>query len=396
MKVYDSRYHCYGCNSCYSACPTKAITMQLGKEGFLYPTVNQNLCCGCQRCKEVCPIHHSPLQQAAFEQVIYAVKHKDEVIRSNSTSGGMFTALSDYILEMGGIVYGAILDDTLRVCHSRATTKEERDRMRGSKYVQSDIGDTFLDVKKDLEDGKQVLFTGTPCQVEGLKNYLKRTDTAQLILCDIICHGVPSNQIWQEYVRFTEKKQRSPLKYHNFRTKHNGWHSVTARNVFLNAEDSESLSSQLFSYLFQKDLILRPCCYSCRFSSLSRVSDITIGDFWGIDKIYPEFDDNKGVSLVLINTFRGNAVFQSIKEVLEVRESKKEDCLQHNLMRPTPLPENRGRFWRAYLSHGFLYATRKYAGYSRYNLLKHKLKEQIKELKIYPYVKRILHPDRRI
>jgi coenzyme F420-reducing hydrogenase beta subunit len=147
--------------------------------------------------------------------------------------------------------------------------------------------------------------------------------------------------------------------------------------------------------LYEQNLILRPCCYSCRFASLSRVSDITIGDFWGINKIFPEFDDNKGVSLVLINTFRGNAVFHSIQEVLEVKESNNKDCLQQNLIKPAPLPANRGRFWKAYLARGFLYAARKYAGYSRYNIIKYKLRKQIKKLVIYPYLKRILRPDRR-
>lgn len=326
-----------------------------------------------------------------FHQRYYAVKHKNDTIRQNSSSGGIFTAISDDILDKGGVVYGAVIEDGLKIAHIRAVTKEERDRMRGSKYVQSILGDTFLLVKTDLEAGKSVLFTGTPCQADGLKRFLKNTDMSGLILCDVICFGVPGRQIWLDYVNFVEKKMHKSLKTHYFRSKANGWHIVTPKNIFEdNTEDSGSALSQIYMNLFNSGLTLLPSCYTCRYASINRCTDITIGDFWGIQRIYPDFDDNKGVSLVIVNTEKGESVFNTIRDELDIIECSKDNCLQHNLKEPTPVPAIREQFLADYHSKGFRYIAKKYAGYTRKNRIRCYLSRRIKQYKIYPYLRKKL------
>lgn len=390
-EVYPNKNNCYGCIACKNICPSNAIKMLADGEGFLYPKIDPALCCNCGKCKDVCPLYEIEMCQEEYKQRIYAVKHKEEAIRLSSTSGGMFTALSDAILESNGVVYGAILDENLKVCHHRAITKEKRDEMKGSKYVQSDIGEIYKAVKSDLLNEKQVLFTGTPCQIAGLRNYLNHTDIINLILCDIICHGVPSNTLWTEYVKFVEKEKKASLKMHFFRTKINGWHATTTRNLYYNGkEDSRSILSQIHMSLFLNNLILRPCCYTCKFSSFSRNSDITLGDFWGIEKSMPEFDDNKGISLVLINTLKGSTIFDNIQDKLEVRESNSTNCLQHNLIKATIYPSQREQFWKEYAEYGYEYVTKKYARYTLPCIIKQSFLDVLKNIKILRRIKKHL------
>ena len=339
--------------------------MQTDEEGFLYPKVNEALCISCGRCKTVCPIYQKPCYDNTFNQKVYAVKHLCDKVRAASTSGGVFTALSDYILKNGGVVYGAASDEALMVSHIRAETMDRRDKMRGSKYVQSEIKDSFRSIKADLALNKLVLFTGTPCQNAGLIGYLKGTDLTKLILCDIVCHGVPSALMWQEYITFVKEVQKAQIKSHSFRVKTKGWHTMCSCNEYENGKkDYHSMLSQLNMNLFLSDLLLRPSCYSCRFSSFKRCSDITIADFWGIERTQPEFDDNKGVSLVLVNTEKGNNLFNQLQQILLIKESTKADCLQRNLETPAPLPPAREAFWKDYHTFGYRYIAKRYGGYT--------------------------------
>lgn len=359
-SVYDKKENCYGCNACFNICPTKAISTHEDEEGFLYPVIDNEKCTNCGLCKRTCPIYHHKDCQPDFNQKVYAVKHKTESTRLLSSSGGMFTAISDYILEKGGVIYGAGFEEGLKVCHQRASTKPKRNEMRGSKYVQSDIGSIFRMIKKDRKNGKWVLFVGTPCQCAGLQLFLQEEDCSKLILCDIVCHGVPSNRMWQEY-RALIRRKKGVIKYHNFRTKINGWHSMTSRNVFINGkEDYKSILSQVHMNLFLTDLLLRPCCYQCRFCDFQRGSDITIADFWGVERSLPEFDDNKGISLVLINTQKGEELVNQVKDNLVIIESNLANCHQRNLEEPTPRPKNREEFWNDYQAHGYEYIAKKY------------------------------------
>lgn len=233
---------------------------------------------------------------------VYAVKHKDEATRAASRSGGIFTALSDRVLSDGGVVYGCILTDDFSAIHIRAENTEERNRMRESKYIQSKLGNTFKNVKLDLDTGKRVLFSGTSCQVAGLKRYLGK-EYNNLFCVDIVCHGVPSKKVWNAYLRWQEEKNHSKVVKVDFRNKRDfGWHDHVETLYFKNGKSS---NSYVFRNLFYGHTVLRPSCYECQYKSVMHPGDITIADYWGIEKAAPEFDDNKGVSLVLVNNEAG-------------------------------------------------------------------------------------------
>ncbi len=296
--------------------------------------------------------------------VVYAAKHKNEEVRSTSTSGGMFTALSDYFLKSKGSVYGVKMNSNFDVIHSRATTAKQREEFKGSKYVQSDMRNAFLDVKKDLLDGLNVLFTGTPCQCAGLKRYLHvaNVSTTNLVLCDIICYGVPSLLLFKEHLNALQTRYKSKVAKYYFRTKTNGWRGHIEQVVFENGKsDSTSVFSQENKRIFATNCALRPSCYKCPYTKLDRQSDITIADFWGIEKSMPQFDDNKGISLALLNTQKGETFFNLVKDALDFKISNVDDCLQPRLTSPTKLTQNREEFWNLYHSKGYVALTKKYA-----------------------------------
>ena len=306
--------------------------------------------------------------------IVYAVKHKDETVRAASRSGGVFTALSDQILSEGGVIYGCILDEEFNVRHIRAVTPEDRDRMRGSKYVQSDLVGIFAQIKEDLSAKKKVLFSGTSCQVAGLKSFLGK-EYDGLICVDIICHGVPSPAVYQAFLKWNEEKQKSPLKTIVFRNKADfGWNSHIAT---LNFRNGTRVDSQIFKNMFSSRVIERPSCFKCPYKTITRSADITIGDYWGIDQAAPGFNDNKGVSLVLINNDKGNKLFEQIKDALNVKNTRIEDSMQPALQEPFPEPQNRYLFWRDYENKDFDYIVKKYGTVSFFAKVKRKIKRII-------------------
>ncbi len=289
----------------------------------------------------------------------YAVKHRDEAVVELSRSGGIFTAVSDYVLDQGGVVYGCVLTDDFKAVHVRAMDKIERDAMRGSKYIQSDIGDTYKNVKKDLLDGLRVLFTGTSCQVAGLKGFLEK-NYENLFCVDIVCHGVPSPAVWNAYLRWQEEKIGQKIVDVKFRNKKDfGWRDHVES---LMMDNGEQVDSKVFTKMFYDHAILRPCCYECPFKSVMHPGDITIADYWGIEKVAPEFDDNKGVSLVLINNDRGNELFEKVKKDLQWKLTKIEYSMQPPLIAPFSKPRSREKFWRNYNKKGFKYVVKRYEG----------------------------------
>lgn len=293
---------------------------------------------------------------------LYAVKNKDESVRAKSRSGGTFTALSDYVLNKHGVVYGCILDNDLNVIHSRATTWQQRDLMRGSKYVQSAIGDSFQKAKDDLENDKYVLFSGTSCQIAGFLGYLGDKTYDKLICVDIVCHGVPSNLIWQNYKKWIENKEKEKVISVNFRNKNKfGW---KAHVESLTLQNGKNIDSEVFKNLFLSENILRPACYQCPYKSIDHPGDITLADYWGIDKAVPGFNDNKGVSLVLVNSEKGQKLFDDIKENLIYKKTKLEDSLQPALIKPFSKPKERVEFWDDFKNYNFDYIARKYGKYS--------------------------------
>ncbi len=308
---------------------------------------------------------------------IYAVKHENINIRMNSRSGGFFTALSDFVLNHGGVVYGCILTDTFEVVHVRADNKEARDAMRGSKYVQSRMDDVFARVKKDLEDGQRwVLFTGTPCQVSGLKGFLQN-DYERLILADILCHGVASPKIWRQYLSWQEE-QNGKCTAVDFRNKKDfGW----ADHVETLRFGDKAVNSQVFTYIYYGHWALRPCCYQCPFRSLHREGDVSMADYWEIDRAYPGFNDNKGVSLVFVNTEKGAEIFDAVKDDLEWKQTKLEDSTRPSMLHPFPEPEDRDIFWRDFQNGSFEKVVMKYTGHGIMSRISRKIDRAWMKLK---------------
>lgn len=310
---------------------------------------------------------------------VYAARHRDDEVRSASRSGGVFTAISDYIISKKGCVYGCVMADVFSACHVRAADSASRDEMRGSKYIQSDMRDTFREVKKDLEAGKPVLFSGTSCQADGLKHYLGK-EYDNLILVDIVCHGVPSPKVWKSYLEWQEKKNRKEIVAVDFRNKTDfGWkqHIET-----LYTKDGMGINSGVFRNLFYGHNIIRPSCYECAYKSVFHPGDITIGDYWGIDRAAPGFDDNKGVSLVLINSEKGIRYFNSILPSLTVVPTDIKLSMQPPLQRPFPKPKERDIFWNDFRTKDFEYIARKYGGYQT--------KMQIRKNILLGYIRKII------
>ena len=302
---------------------------------------------------------------------VYAVQHKNEPVRAASRSGGIFTAVSDWVFTQNGIVYGCVLDENFRAVHTRAICAEERDHMRGSKYIQSKLGDTYKNVKKDLENRRMVLFTGTSCQIAGLKQYLEK-EYENLLCVDIVCHGVPSPKVWEEYLHWQEEKNTAKVLKADFRNKTDfGWR---AHKETLTFENGKSVSSNIFTTMFYGHSILRPSCYECPYKSVMHPGDITIADYWGIEKAAPEFDDNKGVSLVLVNNENGEKVFEEVKEDIKWKETSLSVSMQPPLKAPFPEPENRTLFWSDFTNRSFDSIAKKYAGAGVMNKIKCGLK----------------------
>ena len=367
MKSNDGLRHihivdkkaCCGCTACYAVCPQKAIRMREDTEGFQYPVVDQSKCVNCGLCIKRCPLERENTAKTANS--FYAVIHTQENVQAASSSGGVFSALAQNVIGNNGVVYGAAFDSAFAVRHIR-TEDDDWKRLRTSKYVQSDMGDVFPQVKADLQQGRAVLFTGTPCQVDGLKNYLSDTDTAKLITCDLICHGVPSPRIWREYLAKLKKETKKEIGKINFRHKsESGWHNST---LHIESADGavladEQQSQGLFFRLFFSHLIIRPCCHSCHYANLNRVGDITIGDYWGVERHYPQLDDDKGISLVMVNTPKGLEAMEEIKKNCTVIPVDKEKCMQPNLEAPTQDYGGRDLFWCTYQSFGLQFAGKR-------------------------------------
>lgn len=348
---------CCGCTACASICAHDAITMMPDALGFLYPKVDESKCVDCHLCEKVCQFNDNYDRSLNLpEPLAYAARHKDIDEVMHSRSGAAFAAISDYILERGGVVYGAGYRDHFRVVHKRATTKEERDEFRGSKYVQSDLTGVFRQVKEDLRNGLTVLFSGTPCQTSGLNAFVGQKLRNNLVLVDIVCHGVPGPFLWRDYISYLEKKQGDEIVVVNFRDKELfGWGAHKESYKFKNGG-----GKMTFTYLFYKHIMFRHSCGNCHFCNTHRPSDITLADFWGWQNNVPGMnDDDKGVSLVLVNTEKGRELFDSIKTKLDAREVKMENSLQPNLQHPSIIHPKRMQFEKDYIAKGFDYVFNK-------------------------------------
>lgn len=355
--VIQKKEDCTGCGACEYVCPKQAIKLNSDKEGFLEPIVDIDKCVDCGLCIANCHIRNNhDCKPSNYEQ--YAIKHKDDNIRARSRSGGVFTAISDYILEHKGVVFGAVLNkEYFKVEHICAHTAEERDRMCGSKYVQSDMRSVYAQIKKQLDSGKQVLFSGTPCQVSAIAKVFKKEKYPNLILCDFICHGVPSEKLFFQYIRWCSQKYKGKVTDFLFRNKQKfDWESHIEDITIGN----KHIYSKRYAELFAKNVCLRESCYSCKYTTVNRVADFTIADYWGLDQILPEFNDSKGVSLLIVRTETAKQIFNCIKNNLNYQNTTEHEPIHYNLKRPTARPKERAEFYKELSLRGFKYVSSKY------------------------------------
>ncbi len=335
---------CSGCAACVNICPKKAIALIENDKGFLYPQVNVDKCVNCNLCKQTCPQNFSPKLNAPI--TIYAGLAKDNEIRKSSSSGGIFSILAEEIFKQNGIVFGAVLQEDMTVCHTYATNSFELNRLKGSKYVQSNIEDSFQITKSFLDNDKFVLFTGTPCQIAGLKNYLKK-DYDKLITADILCHGAPSPLVFRKFIKYKMDCNNKSVSNVLFRAKYPTWESFSTKILY---SDNTMEYDNSYVRLFLKDLFLRENCHQCQYAHSNRVGDITLGDFWAYKETAPEYiqNDNLGISFISINTNKGLKIFKAVKKKLGLAKRRLEDAAKGNptLSHATPKNCNSDIFWK--------------------------------------------------
>lgn len=371
IKITD-KSRCCGCNACTQRCPKRCIAMREDEEGFPYPVIDETVCIDCGVCEKVCPVINQGKERRPI--AVYAAKNADEDMRRKSSSGGIFTALAEQTIEKGGVVFGARFDENWEIRHDYTETVEGLAAFRGSKYVQSRTGEAFAQAEMFLKKGREVLFTGTPCQISALKKFLKR-DYDGLLAVDFICHGVPSPGVWREYLKQVVSRLRGkrpgssrlepPLsELHDvvesisFRDKSLGWKkfsfslslSSSGGSGGKNAVSlSEPLNKNLFMRGFLANLYLRPSCYACPIKREGGGdSDITLGDYWGIASLMPDYDDDKGVSAVIINTEKGKSAYSCLNA--DNRPTSFEALSQRNpsLTTACDVPKNRDKFFSSW------------------------------------------------
>lgn len=303
---------CCGCSSCVNVCPEKCITMKSDDEGFLYPVVDKEKCIDCKLCEKVCPIINKKVYEQKNEECL-AIYNENKKVREDSTSGGFFTAIAEKIIELNGAIFGAAFDEDFNVKHVKIEKKEDLYKLRGSKYVQSYIGDSLKEAKDILEDKRYVLFSGTPCQIYGLKAFLGK-EYDKLYCIDVICKGVPSPGLWNKYKKSKQKNHK--IKNISFREKTYGFNSTTMSIYYDNGKEyHKGHESDEMLNLFVSELSSRPSCYKCNFKGIQRASDYTIGDCWQADKMVSEIDADKGTTLVIVHSEKGKKLLNEIENI---------------------------------------------------------------------------------
>ena len=328
FEICDKK-QCTGCLACVHICPRNAISVKVNEEGFGYPSIDYKKCVDCGLCRSKCPVTNRYRDDNKKPKTM-AVINKNGGVRAKSSSGGVFTAIAEHVLEQGGAVYGAGFDKEFNVVHRSCTGKDELEDLRGSKYVQSNIQGIYPAIEQQLENGQLVLFVGTPCQVGGLRAYLSK-EYEGLYMLDFICHGVPSPLVWKTYVEYRERKAKSKVKRISFRNKETGWRQYSVVFEFENGERyAQTVTKDLYMRGYLSHVFLRPSCSECAFKQLHRQSDITLADFWGIEKVIPKWNDNKGISLCMIHSEKGSKLFDEIRSKLEIKEIEFEIAIKQN------------------------------------------------------------------
>lgn len=390
IDLQNKHYKCTGCRMCVQICPVKAIDMKENEEGFFEPIINKEKCIKCGLCFKRCPqLNDVKVGKKINSHKVFAMKNKNTEEQKNSSSGGVFSVLARYVLENNGAVYGACFDEKLKLEHIRIDKQENLYKLRGSKYLQSNTKNTFELVKNDLNKGVKVLYVGTPCQIAGLKNYLGK-DYEELLLVDLVCHGVPSQKLFDKYLTWLKKKNNSSIIEYEFRSKEKKSWGLNLKVKFESGKE-RYIPANLDPYYksFLNGSTYRECCYNCKYAKIERVGDITIADYWGIEKEHPDFYDKNGVSAVIINTNAGFKAFENIKDKVEYRDTEIEKIIakNKNLQEPTIRNSIRNNAYKDI-------DRKKFINYSKKNLkFKKDIKDIIKNLipiKIKKKIKKII------
>lgn len=378
MVLYEDN-HCSGCALCLSVCPNNAISLTKNSEGFLYPSIDKGRCINCGLCERICPFNRNTSTEN-IPLLSLAVKAKNDDFREKSSSGGVFPILAEYEMnDCEGVVFGAayLTDQNMKVAHVRIENVSDIQLLQGSKYVQSDTRGVYELLRADLEKGRHVLFCGTPCQVVACKEYLKhkKINTSNLLTCDFVCHGVPSPGLWEEYIGILEKTSKQKVTGYDFRYKDENcpWGEVNVCAEYENHWEVNTHLVRAFIKTYFDNVITRPSCANCPYTSIHRQSDITLADCWGVEKILPSFADRLGVSLVLANTEKGVKTIDYISKKIISQPINAEDLSQPHLHKPCQPSGLRTKFWKTYSRHGLLKAMKKYTDLGLINRTKHRM-----------------------
>ena len=392
-KKLAKKSDCCGCSSCAYVCPKNAIKME-EVDGILLPIVDSELCISCGMCIKHCPVIQSDNVEGNYIQRIYSAFSTRDEVRKKSSSGGISRELinafnSNYT---NSVIYGSMIDETLEVAHKKATQSSEFDQFYGSKYTTSDISSVFDQIKQDISNGADVLFIGTPCQVAAINMLItSKKEKKHLFLVDVICHGPGVNSVWKDYISFIQSKYGKIDEYY-FRDKSGGWRNYSIKAVIGKRKISNSPALKIWSYLFFRGYIQRESCFECKFANIKRFSDITLGDFWGIEKINPLMADNEGVSFVAINSNKGEMLFSLLDASVIKNEEDYKSALktQDNLNGGRLKPVLYEQFWKDYKDCGFVFVANKYGSYSLLGQIRTRILFLLYKIGILQCIKKII------
>lgn len=338
---------CSGCTACAAACPVQCIDMIADHDGFLFPRVRSEACIHCGKCTRTCPVLNSETPEAQLPAA-FSARNRDTERRRESSSGGVFSALAEDVIARNGVVFGAAVADDLRIRHIAVDNTADLARLRGSKYVSSDLGSTFSRVRELLRSGRPVLFSGTPCQVEGLLAFLGRPYD-DLVTVDLVCHGVPSPKVWEAYLKERTRRAGASVSSVSFRSKDIGWKNFSMKLGF---DDGSVYSAPMredpYLHAFLDNLCLRPSCHDCAFKSANRKSDLSLADFWGIQRVDPAEDDDLGTSLVFVHSQKGRELLRRLPDRIALKEADARTAIAHNCAMVKSVPAHH---FRQYFFH---------------------------------------------
>lgn len=381
MDLFFDEYKCCGCEACANICPKQAITMEENDKGFLYPKIEESKCIHCNKCISVCNLKDDKLSNMNLPKVYAAVNNNKEELHT-SASGGVFSALARWAIEHDGVVFGCSWNSEMLPYHTQITKISELEKLQGSKYVQSRIGQSYREVKKQLDLGKLVLFSGTPCQCDGLRSYLKK-NYEKLICIELICHGVPSSKFFKDYVSFLEKKIKGKIFDIKFRDKKRGWGALL-HIIYKNARGDikhkfMSTDESYYYHYYWGGNLYRDSCYQCKYACLYRQSDFTIGDYWGIQRAHPSLDSSEGASVLLVNTQKGKALLPILEKYMKMIPSTIEDAKRENgqLVSASSHQLPVDRLWELYKQGGAEALDQDYRARYRSYIIKGKVKRMV-------------------